>query len=460
MLALRDQASKVRRAGRGGDTELIHMNPEEILAVEAFFGRKLRRNPRTGLREAAPITGVLADRQANLQAQPWYGDFAQAYNQFMPSGAYSDFSAAINPIAAKYPGYSRDIGNFAGQSIAGQQMLRSGPSSPFGISEFPKETGQVAANLGKAGMIVGGAVAGGAALGLGEAFTGAGAVGATTEGAGTGAVAAGGGVNYLTGEGVQTGFGASTGYSTAPGAFDTLGGAGIPAAGVGAASTFTDPAAANAFTLGDPAPAPGLTEFGSTAFDLGGGLSVDPYGNVAGGVFQGGPGTVGSGDFFNPDFASGGIQDYWNRFKNLPWKGIGQGVNIGGGLYGLYSAGRMRQMAKQAQDPHVPEYQNQLSKLMADPSSVTSLPGYQFGMDQGRLAIQRQGAATGSGGNEAIALARFSPEYAQRVYQNQVQNLTALSRGDISAVQGEAAASNLTNQSLWQLGYGLTRFGG
>src|SRR6266480_5656285 len=43
-------------------------------------------------------------------------------------------------------------------------------------------------------------------------------------------------------------------------------------------------------------------------FDLGGGLSTDEWGNITGGVFEGGPGTPGSGDFGGsqiPDWLKG-----------------------------------------------------------------------------------------------------------------------------------------------------------
>src|SRR6266404_4220505 len=114
-----------------------------------FFQQRLQNDP----------------QMQQMQAQPWYQEYLQAYNQFMPSGAYDDFKNAINQIATKYPGAAPQIGDVAGKAISGQQMVRSGPSSPFGISEFPKETGHVAAELGKAGMMATGAIAGGVGLG-------------------------------------------------------------------------------------------------------------------------------------------------------------------------------------------------------------------------------------------------------------------------------------------------------
>jgi len=73
---------------------------------------------------------------------------------------------------------------------------------------------------------------------------------------------------------------------------------------------------------------------GSGGTDLGGGLSVDEFGNVTGGSFQGGSGTAGAGDFFNP--SSGG--SIFDMFKNpdgsIDWGKIASTAYSNKGLIG------------------------------------------------------------------------------------------------------------------------------
>lgn len=51
-MSLSKVADILAAQGRYGDTELVHMNPLEILAMEQISGQKLTRNPATGQREA------------------------------------------------------------------------------------------------------------------------------------------------------------------------------------------------------------------------------------------------------------------------------------------------------------------------------------------------------------------------------------------------------------------------
>lgn len=160
------------------------------------------------------------------------------------------------------------------------------------------------------------------------------------------------------------------------------------------------------------------------------------------------------------DSSGSSFDDWWKKIKGLPWRPAGAALNLGSGLYGLHQARQMRKIAEQAQDPNTPQYRAQLAALMADPSSVKNIPGYQFGMDEGRRAIERRGAATGSGGNEAIALARYTPEYAGKFYDMEARRLANLAQGNPSAmIQGNAAASKLSSQALASLGYGAFMMG-
>lgn len=205
------------------------------------------------------------------------------------------------------------------------------------------------------------------------------------------------------------------------------------------------------------------------------GLDMSELGAGEAGMFSAGSagpglGAFGSaGDMFGggAEFGSGaaslGDKSLWEQFKGLPWKNIATGINAGSGLFGLYQANQMQDLAKrsfQAQDPFGPQrgqYQQQLQGLMADPSSVTKMPGYQFGLDQGRTALQRAGAASGSGGNEAIALAQYTPQYAQNFYNDEIKRLMTLSGANIgpstgNPLAGFGAGADIYSRALAQLG--------
>jgi len=136
--------------------------------------------------------------------------------------------------------------------------------------------------------------------------------------------------------------------------------------------------------------------------------------------------------------------------------------NLGSTAYGLYNANQIRQQAQglDAMAPYRAGYAAQLAALQANPGSVTSLPGYQFGMDQGSQALQRAAAAQGytGSGNAQIALQQYGQNYANQYLQQQQQYLAGLAGGSNPAsVQGTALAAQLAGQSLGSLGYGLNR---
>ncbi len=103
-------------------------------------------------------------------------------------------------------------------------------------------------------------------------------------------------------------------------------------------------------------------------------------------------------------------------------------------------------------------YAQQLQKLIADPSSVTKLPGYQFQLGQGEQAVHRQMASSGfaGSGNEATALTQYGQGFAQNAYQSQVAVLSSLAglSSPVNPTQGLNMASNAAgrqNDSLQQL---------
>lgn len=87
--------------------------------------------------------------------------------------------------------------------------------------------------------------------------------------------------------------------------------------------------------------------------------------------------------------------------------------------------------------------QQRLMNLQANPTSVTQLPGYQFGLTSGVETLNRNYAATGQGGSGAqqVALQQFSQNYAGSQYQNEMSNLSQLS----GATQGQLSNASQNN---------------
>jgi hypothetical protein len=147
-------------------------------------------------------------------------------------------------------------------------------------------------------------------------------------------------------------------------------------------------------------------------------------------------------------------------------------ASAGVAAYSAYNASQAEGQAQgmsQATFGEQQSYAQQLNQLMANPSSVTSLPGYSFNFGQGADAVAREMAASGfaGSGNEAIALTQYGQNYAQSAYQQQEQMLAQLS--GLTAASSPAqyqsvglAAGNQSfnqlGQSFASLGYGLGQF--
>jgi|HubBroStandDraft_5_1064220.scaffolds.fasta_scaffold06178_1 hypothetical protein len=111
------------------------------------------------------------------------------------------------------------------------------------------------------------------------------------------------------------------------------------------------------------------------------------------------------------------------------------------------------------------QYAAQLQNLIANPSQVTSLPGYQFMFDQGQQAVSRQAAAGGflNSGNEGTALTQYGQGFATNALTQQEQLLASLS-GLSAPVQGNPvgavnASTNAQNSSNAQLNNLLSQLG-
>lgn len=89
----------------------------------------------------------------------------------------------------------------------------------------------------------------------------------------------------------------------------------------------------------------------------------------------------------------------------------------------------MRQRQQQGAD--FGQYQNQLNKLLQDPSSIQNDPAYQFRMQQGQEAINRSAAAKGTlnSGGVLAELEKYGQGMASQERQNQINTLADLMRG-------------------------------
>ena len=149
---------------------------------------------------------------------------------------------------------------------------------------------------------------------------------------------------------------------------------------------------------------------------------------------------------------------------------IGAGL-IGSAYAGISSANTQKDVAGQQTGMagtvfgEQQGYEQQLHNLIANPSSVTSLPGYSFNLSQGEQAVARQFGPTAGSGAEGIALQQYGQGYAMNTYNQQVQTLSSLAGlsspvNPSTAASGASAATSASNNSIQQLLAALTASGG
>lgn len=136
------------------------------------------------------------------------------------------------------------------------------------------------------------------------------------------------------------------------------------------------------------------------------------------------------------------------------WIGaIGGAVSAGSSLFGGGNSGA--QTAANASDPFASQrgqYQGMLSSLISNPSSITSNPGYQFGLQQSQNAVEGSSAASGmvNSGNVLNALSTNAQGYASQQLSNQELLLAQLSGANVGS-PGEAGSilqgQNQSNQA-------------
>jgi hypothetical protein len=164
--------------------------------------------------------------------------------------------------------------------------------------------------------------------------------------------------------------------------------------------------------------------------------------------------------------------------------GIATGIGLTSGIMALGVAGSLGLGAYEASQAHgIAEsqlgmqqttfaeqqgFEKQLADLIANPSSITSQPGYQFQFDQGLQALMRSQAAGGfyGSGNMGTALTQYGQQFAMSDLSQQEQLLASLSglapaspaQYGSNAIAGQNANFSQLGALLGGLGY-LARTG-
>jgi hypothetical protein len=179
-----------------------------------------------------------------------------------------------------------------------------------------------------------------------------------------------------------------------------------------------------------------------------------------------GEGALGSYAAMDAGYA--GVTAGSNALSGLPsLTSLGQGAQLGSSLYSIYQGNQLKS-AGAAGDPFAQYrsgYAQQLQQLMANPSLVTSLPGYQFGMDQAQGALTKNLASQGltGSGTAAQAITNQGQQYANQMYQQQLQTLSGLSGASINNagvnLGAQASGMSLQNQGINNLVKAIPQLG-
>ena len=135
----------------------------------------------------------------------------------------------------------------------------------------------------------------------------------------------------------------------------------------------------------------------------------------------------------------------------MPWAAAIDAVGtIAGAAISSSQASGTAQTSAGIADPFAsqrPQYQNQLSTLMSDPSSIKNTPGYQFQFNQGMQALERSQAATGSlnSGQAQTSAIQFGQGLAETSFNNWESILAQLSGATIGS-PGTAGSLYSQNQ--------------
>lgn len=372
------------------------------------------------------------------------GDMVQGQGYNPQTGQWEDLytPTADNPMN----GHMTDDNTFVGLRPGSDQFLQSQLGNNLNGFTLDRGTGQQPQGDAIGDMLVKlmmGGVAGGAAFGGFDALAGGAGGTAPLATGSNGLDAIGNMVTQVPQGSTFGGYASSLGMSP-----EELIGSMSPVAG-GAAS-----GGSNALTDSEKA---SLGQSDVTATGAGSGMGSAPFSisNMFSSIF-GGSGA-GSNTMLGKVTAAMGLPAGVGN-------AAGQIFNIGSGIYGMTQADQMKKRAQllaQQADPFAssrPQYVSQLNSLMADPSTITTMPGYKAGLQ----AVERRGAAQGwnGSGNMMTSMA----DYGGNFFNQAVQQLMGLSGANVNpvsaanlALSGQNDAASVGAQSMNRIGYGLTQ---
>lgn len=191
--------------------------------------------------------------------------------------------------------------------------------------------------------------------------------------------------------------------------------------------------------------------FGGAA-DLGGlGALGTGFAGGAADLGAAGLGTLGSAYASLPSAITGATGAGGFGMSSIPGlvKPLGSLAQAAGGVAGGNKVAQGAKEGASAADPFAqyrPAYGKQLNTLMSDPSSITSMPGYQAGL----TAVERAGASQGYTGSGFMAGALAN--YGGQQYQQALNNLMILSGATTGspASAGQILQQGATNQAQIQ----------
>jgi hypothetical protein len=189
--------------------------------------------------------------------------------------------------------------------------------------------------------------------------------------------------------------------------------------------------------------AAGIATGGGTAANIASALASDYGTNLTGGAL-GAPQT-GSGLSDLLGYAKTGSQ-IAGGLAGLA-KMAGGGARVAGGVQAQQTGKQISALAPQAApfQPYQSQLSAQLFKLLSDPGTVTSTPGYQFNLQQGLQAQQAQQAAQGRlvSGGALLQANQFGQQYAQSSLNQQESMLASLTGATQSPAAAATAQGNL-----------------
>jgi len=104
-------------------------------------------------------------------------------------------------------------------------------------------------------------------------------------------------------------------------------------------------------------------------------------------------------------------------------------------------------------------YQNELRRLITDPSSFSGSPGFRFALDQGTQAISRASSANRGSGNVLAELMKYGTGLAAQDYGDTVDRLGRLSGQEQQYDLGLGQNENTRRRGDQDFGLGLLRAG-